>query len=174
MKLLMCLGILFSVITTNASAFDCGAARVELLAIEDKILNSKFAICGSDGAYSEPHCCNPSKPNTCKTRRELETEYNTAVAKLVLAEGIMALGLAIESNYSAFKLQSKKLDEATEYVEKLDQSLMQADLLYAAIDLNDDSEESLWRDYNGSTPDEVAAYVSTLCSDQKQIGRAHV
>lgn len=167
MKLLMCLGILFSIITSNASAFDCGAARVELLAIEDKILNSKFAICGSDGAYSEPHCCNPSKPNTCKTRRELETEYNTAVAKLVLAEGILALGLAIESNYSAFKLQSKKLDEATEYVEKLDQSLMQADLLYAAIDLNDDSEESLWRDYNGSTPDEVAAYVNTLCSDQK-------
>lgn len=166
MKLITCLGILFSLITTNARAFDCSAARVELLALEDKILNSKYAICGTDGAYSEPHCCNPAKPNTCKTRRELETEYNTAVANLVLAEGIMALGMAIESNYSAFKLQSKKLDEATEYVEKLDKSLMQADLLYAAIDLNDDTDESLWRNYHGSTPDEVAAYVNELCVDQ--------
>ena len=62
-----------------ANALDCEGLKKDILALEYQIQNSKVDNCEG-----------------CKTRAQLTQEYNKLLADLVIAEGLVSLGLSIE------------------------------------------------------------------------------
>jgi hypothetical protein len=133
MKLLLGL-LLFSFYSLAGDR--CEQARQDLLVLENNILNAQMPMCDSEGASPEPYCCNPEKPYSCKKRSQLEQEYNAAVGELIIAEGVLALGLAIESNHNAMvNIPSSRLNEITQYTAELDRNIQTADLIHDAMEL---------------------------------------
>ncbi|MAZ48171.1 MAG: hypothetical protein CME65_06390 [Halobacteriovoraceae bacterium] len=163
-------GILFLIITNpgTASDFSCDEARRELVAIEALLLDSKMPACGSEGAIEEPYCCNESKPNTCKNRRQLEIDYNAAVGELVIKEGIVALGLSIESNHNALnRLGPAQAEEIRQYARELDENLTKAEVIYMAMEpITSGGQDFVWSQYNGYTTQALSQYMSSNCPNE--------
>jgi hypothetical protein len=164
MKIIV-LSFLFS---SLAMAVDCNQVSDDLLVLENKILNSSMLKCGSEQASPEPYCCNPEKPYSCKTRRQLELEYNQNVGKLIIAEGLLALGMAIESNHNALvSISSSKINEIKNYAQELDKNIHKADLLFKAMEIPAGTSASMWKDYRGTTRQEMSVFVADLCISEQ-------
>lgn len=163
-------GFIFSIISLSGLAqdFSCDDARRELVSIEAALLNAKLPQCGSEGAIEEPYCCNTSKPNTCKNRRQLEVEYNDAVSDLVIKEGIIAMGLSIESNHNALRrLGPEQAQQIRDYAQELDRSLEKAEFIYEAIQpMTPNGFDFVFSDYNGANFEDFQGYLTSKCETE--------
>jgi hypothetical protein len=117
--------LIFS-IPNFANAASCKQLRQDLLAIDYKL---NFEL------------CDKAKEQTCRHKgpyHELLLEYNKAMARLIIEEGIMAIGQSIENSHNSLSLLKKvNLDKAQSYFTKLEDSLAKATLLEKAMDPTD-------------------------------------
>lgn len=152
---------LFSLFAATAFADSCEEMRQDLFALEYKIQNSSLKACKD--ASSGEICCRKGDPQSCKTKQELEKDYNEAMAKLIIAEGLASIGMSIESNNNALNdLSNDDINKATTYLEDLGQSLNQANLIYLALEF--EGNTTLFSDYNGSKPYEIKDHLKAKCS----------
>lgn len=100
--------------------------------------------------------CDPNIEITCTHKGKYNTlllEYNKAMAKLIIEEGIVAIGETIEnSNNSLAFLKNVDVDQASAYYDKLDNALKKSKIIEAAISpelqlidpMNKDKKISMW------------------------------
>jgi hypothetical protein len=144
----------------SAFAFSCDEMRKDVLALEYKIQKSSLAVCND--ASSGEICCRKSDPQSCKTKQELEKDYNEAMAKLIIAEGLASIGMSIESNHNALNdLTEPDITKAKTYLRDLSSSLNSANLIHLALEF--EGNTTLFSDYNGNTPQEMAIHLKDKC-----------
>lgn len=164
------IGLFFSFIfgVSSTLAIECDDMRKDILALEYKIQNSSLAKC-SDASHGGI-CCREGDPQSCKTKQELDKEYNKALAELIIAEGIQSLGLSLEGNHNAINdIRAEDIDKAVGYVQDMNQSLNKAELLYDALNFKADpiknEDTSIFSEYKGSTQQEVSLYLWDKCQN---------
>lgn len=158
--------------STALQASPCDEMVRDLLAIENQIQNSKAYGCekkirekppGMSKAMYEQKIVIPGKKKFCKTKLQLEQEYNQALAELVVAEGIKALQVSIAGNYQALAHLSKKdFDDVENYVSEYDKSLHHAEILYDAVSAKK-AGNHFFHDFDGDTAQDVLGYIGNGC-----------
>ncbi len=114
--LLLAIFALYSPISI-ASSEQCREIRNQLLAIEAKIQSNKEVDC-----------------TDCKSHLELQNEYNTLMGKLMIYEGIIAIGKAVEDDHRALtKLERPQVVKATKHAKSFITNYTKAALLDESI-----------------------------------------
>ena len=128
-----------------ANALDCEGLKKDILALEYQIQNSKVDNCEG-----------------CKTRAQLTQEYNKLLADLVIAEGLVSLGLSIEGHHNSLNdLTPKDISKATESFEKLENSLESANLLHEGLKFKNDT--TIFSRYDGKGAENLKSYLKNEC-----------
>jgi hypothetical protein len=144
----------------SAFAVSCDEMRKDVLALEFQIQKSSLNECKD--ASSGEICCRKGDPQSCKTKQELEKDYNEAMAKLIIAEGLASIGMSIESNHNALSgLKESDITKATTYLADLDTSLNEANLIYMALEF--EGNTTLFSDYNGNSPNDIQIHLKSKC-----------
>ena len=144
----------------SAFAISCDEMRKDVLALEYKIQKSSLEPCKD--ASSGEICCRKGDPQSCKTKQELEKDYNEAMAKLIIAEGLASIGMSIESNHNALNdLTESDITKAKNYLSDLNSSLNNANLIHLALEF--EGNTTLFSDYNGSNPQEMTTHLKNKC-----------
>ncbi|MAX65438.1 MAG: hypothetical protein QF441_01280 [Bacteriovoracaceae bacterium] len=155
MKLVLLI-TLFSFSSAIAWAQSCDGIRQDLLSLENEILSSSLDQC-TDPSKAEI-CCRQGDPNSCKTKLQLEQQYNETLAKVVIAEGLASIGMAIESNHNALNnFNGKQMQQALDYFDEMNTNLTKADLIYDALEFHQNT--SLFSDYQGTTQADVSLHI---------------
>ena len=162
MRGLLFLFIQLTLLASNAQASGaCGDIRKELIVLEASIQSSKLPRCSAGKAA---RCCDPSRPLTCKTILELNTRHNQLMGKLVILEGIIAIGKAMEADHSSvMAMDPKDLVKARNSVDKFLTGYRKAALLDSSLDADfwttaDGSE------YKGADLLDFADHIKAQCS----------
>lgn len=147
----------------SAAGEHCKQIEQDLLSLN--YLQQKSTLPSCKDTLS-PLCCDASvDPNSCKSLGELQEEYNTAMSKLVLGQGMASLGMAIEGHHNSLKFISpKKLVKAKNHINKFKSALKRANLLVQSLKFNGD--DNFWNDYLDqgiSNPLELANYMRQSC-----------
>ena len=157
--LLTSLVILTHNFTHSAWASSCQELRQELASIQHKLDTETLNDCSDQ---NKNFCCDKDDPLSCQTIYQAKLEYNDALAKLTILEGLVALGSAMEDKHNALRnLTPKQVSAAKENISDFLSSFNRANILQKSFELHGDS--SLWDDYKGENVDQMQAYLNTLC-----------
>jgi len=139
---------LFMISIANAQA-SCLAVKKDLISLEYEIQNSQLNEC-SEGQTTLCRGNNPKADDHLKYA-DARNKYNEAIAKLIILRGIKSIAAAIEGSHSSLKaLTPEKLDSAKGYIDRLELSLDQAELLNSALNPvpdKNDTNTNFWFQY---------------------------
>ena len=164
--------LILSFYSFTTLAVTCQDLKIDLLAVEDSLQNSYLKM-ASGGECCEPcmdgmkdDCKNGVYNLQCIKKKDLEALYNSKMAELIIAEGIHALALGIETNHNALNdLTKENLKTAEEKIIKLEESLQKANLLYLALfpnKSNDKDALQIRKSNDGDFATLLSAYSSSM------------
>lgn len=146
---------------------ECSRINNQLIVIESAIQSTRLPKCDEE---RKDFCCDPENPLTCKTFLELHTKQNELMGKLVVHEGLVAIGKAIEADHSSIqKLEVKELRQARDKVDSFLTGYRKAALLNASL------EADFWVDesgtaYEGQLVEDLQAHLEKQCArDDEEI-----
>lgn len=151
--------LLLTLYSFFAYANNCSRLEQEIIVLENQIQNSKLPMCDQN---LQNNCCRPDEPNSCLKYNDVDLKYNDAMAKLVIYEGLLALGNSIENNHNVIKHMSVyKINEAKNTVTDFFDSLNKAELINNSLELNGDT--GLLLEYTGTQPIDLETYLNDVC-----------
>ena len=163
------IGTIGVTLSNIAMATSCNDLRQELMVVENHLQNS----CINEG-ITDPttkkikRCCENSSNLNCIKKSDLEAKYNDVMARLIVAEGITSIGMALESNHNALaEITSKKHKEAKTQLKDMRESLNKADLLYESMETVGNT--TVLSNYEGNTKEDTAKHILGTC--QKELFR---
>ncbi len=136
------------VISSSQSAISasCSDLRDNLIFIEHELLSSKNNQCSD-----------------CKTKLQLEKEYNKALAELVIAQGLFSIGQTIEGNHNAMAdLTTSKVRKAKNYMYNFNRSLDKAVMLDEAL-MVVGNQSVYFNNYAGDNKQNLEVYLHEYC-----------
>tara|TARA_B100001971_G_scaffold215190_1_gene259602 strand:+ start:26251 stop:28455 length:2205 start_codon:yes stop_codon:yes gene_type:complete len=155
--------LLLLFITLGLKANVCSQLEQEMIVMENTIQKSSLPQCS---ASNNQNCCRADEPDSCLKHNEVEARYNDAMAKLVIYEGLLALGEQIEDNHKIIKnIDQSKLDTAKTTIDDFFQSVNKAELINNSLELN--GEDGLWTNYQGNQALEMENYINIVCAGEQ-------
>lgn len=140
-------------------ASSCRELQQELASVQHRLDSETLNECSEQ---NKRYCCDQSDPSSCKTIYRAKLEYNDALAKLTILEGLVALGSSVEGKHNALRnLTPEQVTTAKQNVSEFLSSFRKANILQKSFQLNGD--DSLWDDYKGENIDQMQAYLNALC-----------
>lgn len=142
----------------------CSEIKNQLVVLEAQIQSTRLDRCEGEASA---RCCDPSKPLSCKTFLELHTKHNELMGKLVIHEGLIAIGKAMEADHSSIqKLSVKDLRKARKNVDGFLTSYRKAALLDSSL------EADFWTDKDGSVYEgqditDLNEHIASQCSREE-------
>lgn len=131
-----------------------------MIVIENQILKSRLPACSEE---QKNFCCRGDEPDSCLTNREANSRYNDIMAKLVIYEGILALGQSINDNHKLIKhMGNSRIQESKKHISDFFDSLHKSELIYNSLELN--GENGIWNSYDGANSSEMETYLNTACA----------
>lgn len=159
--------LLFFAQVAPAFGAACDEIKNQLVLIESKLQTARLPRCEGDNKLN---CCDPDKEElTCSSFLVLQNKHNALMGNLVIFEGLISLGMAMEADYKKVQeLKPEKLVVARDALNSFLHSFEKASL----IDKSLDSEFFFDQDgnaYSGKTPEDFNLFVSAQCArdDQK-------
>lgn len=150
----------------------CDELSESLLNIEYELQSSQMYLCSEDNP-SQVNCRFGESNN--ETYAEVLQEYNKAMAKLVLHNGIEAITAAMEGSHNSLaNLTPEKLTEARAYIDVLEESLTKAEVLEAAMTPvagDDQALTSFWSKYNidaGTSREVFVDNLNQICFESSE------
>ena len=133
----------------------CRDLADDLLAIEYKLKSSRLNKCDGDQLFG---CRKNSDEESKKTLAEHQIEYNTAMAQLIIKEGLIHLGMSLESDHRALEqLTVADLMKAKNTKKSFDQNLNKANLLESAMRFY--GNKNIFDDYDPAESD-LESYIN--------------
>ncbi|MEX0797806.1 MAG: hypothetical protein WD025_00075 [Bacteriovoracaceae bacterium] len=151
---LLALGLLSTRDSALAEATDrCANIRKQLIVLEQQIQSSKLSPCEGE---------------TCSSFLELQTKHNALMGKLVVYEGLVSIGQAIEGDHLIIKnLGQRQLGEASKNVDSFLTNFRKAALIDKSLDTNFWVDEQN-NEYQGETISELLGFVETQCAKDNE------
>jgi len=141
----------------------CNDLRDKMIVLENQIQKSTLPQCSET---ITDFCCRPDEPDSCLSFRNVETKYNDAMAKLVIYEGILALGQSIENNHKVIQhMDLERVDLAQKSIDEFFDSYNKARLISNSLELN--GENGIWTEYNGVNAAELESHLNSICAGDK-------
>lgn len=158
--------LLFSMFgVSQAQAYSCKEIRDNLISLEHQYQVAKLEECDSE--KEQKFCQSVSDPDSQKTVYEAQLDYNKALAKVNILEGLIAISSAVENDHAAMKTVTvSDLSNAKTVVNNFLMSFDRADLLGRSLEANAKGEY-FWEGYNGSSEDYTRIFVDNKCRDDK-------
>lgn len=140
-------------------ADQCSDLQKDLASIQYQLETKQLNDCSEK---VKRYCKDPTDPETGKTIYQAKMEYNQALAELMLHEGLISLGAAIEDNHNALKgITSSQLQEAQNNIQDFTMAFKRGKILQKSLELNGD--KSLWDDYDGEDIQSMQEYLNKIC-----------
>lgn len=157
--------LLLTLFTMLAYGNSCPRLEQEIIVLENQIQSSKLPACSTE---NNVFCCREDELDSCLAHSDVELRYNDAMAKLVLYEGLLALGQSIEDNHKVIEHMSVyKINEAKNSIEDFFDSVNKAELINNSLQLNGDT--GLLIEYKGTQPDDLETYLNGVCQNQTYV-----
>ena len=129
-----------------ALSLSCEEVREELIVVENKLMNAKVQNCKG-----------------CRSKLEIEKEYNKAMAELIIAEGIFALSNIIEGNHNELiDISPDKVTEAKTLMTDFSDALAKSEILSDALKISDDKSK-YFHLYDGDNKFELENHLFSIC-----------
>jgi hypothetical protein len=139
---------------------DCSSLKEAMVVVENQILKSRLPQCNEQ---RKNFCCRADEPDSCLTNREVNSRYNDIMAKLIIYEGILALGQSINDNHKLIKhMGLKRIQESKQHIAEFFESMNKSELIHNSLQLNGDT--GLWTEYSGSSSSEMETYLNQACA----------
>ena len=148
-----------------ALAVLCSEMKNDLMAIEYKLQTS----CVKPDEFG--NCCANKSSKLCKSKQVIESQYNRALAELIIAQGLASIGMGIEANHNALNdLTEDQINKATKQISDMDLSLAKAEIISQA--LNPKTNEDFFNDYDDDDDDddddeEISVFIKEKCNKIK-------
>lgn len=150
---------------TARAADSCSEIANQLIVLEAAIQSEKLPRCGGE---SQENCCDPAKDLSCKTFLELQTKHNELMGKLVIYEGLVSIGKAIEADHTSIQnLDPKDLKKAKRKVSGFLNSYRKASLLDTSLKADFWVDES-GNSYSGNDISDLKTYMAKQCKREDQ------
>lgn len=122
----------FTLLTINnfVMAQTCQELKDELFVNHHNYHKASLEKCDGNSRF----CCSSSKPGSCKSVYQAQLEYNKALAKVNLLEGLTAISLSVENSHHAIKnLDKNKFVNAEKSIDVLLQNFEKATLIHESL-----------------------------------------
>lgn len=149
-------------ISSNAfGAASCSNILNQLVILESQIQNKKLPNCED---ANRDHCYHRDVPYSDKSFLELQNEHNALMGKLVIYEGLIALGKSIEADHKSIQtLEVGQLNKAQKHIDDFLTGYKKAALLTESMDANFWTRED-GSHYDGESAEELSAFIGTQCN----------
>lgn len=147
----------------QAYAYSCKEIQNNLFALEHKYQSATLEDCDPNG--TKQYCKKASDPDSQKTIFQAQIEYNEALAKVNILEGLIAISVAVENDHAAMKtVEPTDLANAKVSINNFLMSFNRANLLSQSLNKSSDGEY-FWKDYTGTNTDYTQLYIKNKCAD---------
>jgi hypothetical protein len=154
--------LIFSLFISTSYASNCSEMKEAMVVLENQILKTRMPSCSEE---VKEFCCRADEPDSCLTGREVNSRYNDIMAKLIIYEGIMALGASINDNHNLIKhMDNSRIQKSKKHINDFFNSLNKSELIYNSLKLNGDT--GLWTNYSGQNASEMESYLNQKCNGE--------
>jgi len=136
-----------------------------ILGIEYQLQTTSLYKCKD---IKDTNCYRADDPDSGSTMFEAKLAYNNALSKVVLLEGLIGLGHAIEGNHHAIKnLTPTKMIQAKKNIDDFFTNYQKANLLDISLNfIGDKKDKNIWQDYQGKETGDMISYLQGQCKDK--------
>src|SRR5690606_13103166 len=97
-----------------------------------------------------------------------QADYNDALARLTILEGIIAIAQTMESGHNSLRhIKEKDINKAIDDLDTFNDTFVRAKLIDASLKLKA-NDKSIWDDYDGQNVFSLRKYLNHHCKVEKK------